>query len=86
MYGIRVTDESSTYLVSARKEVEIFSEVMTPGRYLVEHFPALAHIPSWFPGAKFKRDAEKWRPNINFSQTLLYETVERAMVRQSDSS
>ena len=66
--------------------MEIFSEVMTPGRYLVEHFPALAHIPSWFPGAKFKRDAEKWRPNINFSQTLLYETVERAMVRQSDSS
>ena len=80
VYGMRVSDESNMYLAASRKEVEIFSEVVTPGRYVVELFPALARLPSWFPGAQFKKDAEKWRPNVNFAQTLLYGTVERGMV------
>jgi cytochrome P450 len=29
--------------------------------YLVDLVPFLRHIPDWFPGAQFKRDAKEWR-------------------------
>ena len=80
VYGRRIADDGDAYLAAVRKEIEIFSDVMTPGRYLVELFPWLVYLPSWFPGARFKRDADKWRPSINFAQNLLYDTVQRAMV------
>jgi hypothetical protein len=31
-----------------------FLEAVVPGRYLVNHFPALKSVPSWFPGAGFQ--------------------------------
>ena len=77
---MRITDEANTYLVASRKEGEIFNDVVTPGRYHVELFPWLVYLPSWFPGARFKRDANQWRPSVNFAQNLLYDTVQRAMV------
>ena len=80
VYGRRIADDGDAYLAAVRKEIEIFSDVMTPGRYLVEVFPFLARLPSWFPGVKFKKDAQKWRPNINLGQALLYDAVEHGMV------
>ncbi|RXW19106.1 hypothetical protein EST38_g6748 [Candolleomyces aberdarensis] len=32
-----------------------FSDAVVPGRFLVNVFPSLKHVPSWFPGAGFKR-------------------------------
>ena len=80
VYGRRIADDGDAYLAAVRKEIEIFSDVMTPGRYLVEVFPFLTHLPSCFPGVKFKKDAQKWRPNINLGQALLYDAVERGML------
>ena len=31
-----------------------FLEAAVPGRYLVNNFPVLKYIPSWFPGAGFQ--------------------------------
>jgi len=31
-----------------------------PGLYLVDMFPILKHLPWWFPGAGFKRQAAEW--------------------------
>ena len=36
---------------------DIASDVIMPGRYLVEALPALRYLPAWFPGASFKRKA-----------------------------
>ena len=38
--------------------VDILSDVSIPGKYLVEAFPAMEHLPSWLPGTGFKRLAE----------------------------
>ena len=29
--------------------------------YLVDFLTILKYVPSWFPGAKFERDAKGWR-------------------------
>ena len=38
--------------------VDILADVSIPGKYLVEAFPAMEHLPSWLPGTGFKRLAE----------------------------
>ncbi|KAJ7468777.1 hypothetical protein FB451DRAFT_1401131 [Mycena latifolia] len=37
-----------------------FSEIMCPGAFLIEVLPILKYVPSWFPGANFKRLAKKY--------------------------
>ena len=39
--------------------MERFAEAAIPGRYFVEFMPFLKHVPSWLPGAGFKRVAEE---------------------------
>ncbi|KAM5531521.1 hypothetical protein V8D89_014786, partial [Ganoderma adspersum] len=80
VYGIELT-EGDKFLSIAKKGADIFSNALSPGRYLVELFPVLAHLPSWFPGAKFKRDIARWLPDSNAVPQIPYNTVKRAMVR-----
>ena len=37
------------------------TQVMVPGRFAVDYIPLLEHVPAWFPGAGFKRNAKKWK-------------------------
>ncbi|KAF8967923.1 cytochrome P450 [Flammula alnicola] len=48
--------------------IDLSSEVLgyldkvgTPNRYLVDALPILRHIPEWFPGAQFQREARNCR-------------------------
>ncbi|KAG9048563.1 hypothetical protein FS837_012504 [Tulasnella sp. UAMH 9824] len=47
--------------------------------YLVDLFPLRSFIPSWFPGAKFKRDAQTWGRHAHGLRKMLAEGVERRM-------
>ncbi|EIW55318.1 O-methylsterigmatocystin oxidoreductase [Trametes versicolor FP-101664 SS1] len=64
VYGIVVAERDDPVLARAEKVTARFSNIVTPGKYLVEVLPALRFLPSWLPGAQFKRNAEKWRPEI----------------------
>lgn len=58
-YGIQISSEKDPYIIlSETTNVEI-SKAGVPGTYLVDLFPILKHIPSWLPGAKFKRELNK---------------------------
>ncbi|KAI0646477.1 CyP450 monooxygenase [Trametes meyenii] len=58
VYGLDIAnDAKDRYLVIAQKAMDIFLKYMTPGRYVVESVHSLRHVPSWFPGAGFKRFA-----------------------------
>ncbi|KAJ7833295.1 cytochrome P450 [Mycena leptocephala] len=59
-YGIDVLPSNDPYVTLAHKAVQTFSIGAVPGVYLVDTFPILKHIPRWFPGAGFKRQAEEW--------------------------
>ena len=82
VYGIELS-EGDKFLSIAKKGAEIFSKALSPGRYLVEVFPVLVHLPAWFPGAKFKRDVAKWLPDSNAVPRIAYTTVKHAMVRSA---
>ncbi|KAJ7153311.1 cytochrome P450 [Mycena filopes] len=60
-YGIDVLPANDPYVSLAEENIETLSQAGVPGRYLVDSLPILKHVPSWFPGAGFKRDAVGWR-------------------------
>ncbi|KAJ7823206.1 cytochrome P450 [Mycena olivaceomarginata] len=57
-YGIDVLPSDDLYVTLAHKAGRAFSSGAVSGAYLVDTFPILRHIPRWFPGAGFKRQAE----------------------------
>lgn len=81
VYGMEVEDENNRYLTIVQKGARIFSEVAAPGRFLVELFPFLAHIPAWFPGANFKRNALLWKDDLTTLRDVPYEAAVEGMVR-----
>ncbi|TFK48005.1 cytochrome P450 [Heliocybe sulcata] len=61
MYGIDVVDRDDPYVTIADKAMEAIVEAANPGSFLVDSFPALKYVPSWFPGAEFQRKAIRWK-------------------------
>lgn len=50
------------YFVDLAEELsQMTGEAIQPGRWLVDSFPILRHVPSWFPGAGFKHWAAEKR-------------------------
>ncbi|KAJ8457352.1 hypothetical protein ONZ51_g11586 [Trametes cubensis] len=60
-YGFDVREKDDDYVQMAEKGIAAFSSLLVPGKYLVELFPALRHLPAWFPGCRFKREASDAR-------------------------
>lgn len=50
----------------------------SPGSVLVDFFPALRHIPTWMPGAGFKRHALRTRIKVRNMHDTPYEMVRKA--------
>ncbi|KAJ7495387.1 cytochrome P450 [Mycena latifolia] len=60
-YGIRALPSNDPYITLAQEAVHSEALATVPGRFLVNTFPSLKYIPSWFPGAGFKRQASEWK-------------------------
>lgn len=50
------------YVQLASTVVSSISLSSLPGKFWVEYFPILRHLPSWIPGTYFKKYAEGNRP------------------------
>ncbi|EMD36556.1 hypothetical protein CERSUDRAFT_115591 [Gelatoporia subvermispora B] len=61
VYGHPVKDVDNKYLVIARNSSTAASEGLLPGAFFVDFLPILRYVPTWFPGAVFKRKAAEWR-------------------------
>ncbi|GJE98988.1 cytochrome P450 [Phanerochaete sordida] len=61
VYAMDIKDEDDPSLSLVEDAVDVISKIVIPGAYLVDSFPLLRHIPAWFPGSRFKRDAAKWK-------------------------
>ncbi|KAI0367632.1 O-methylsterigmatocystin oxidoreductase [Pilatotrama ljubarskyi] len=81
VYGISVAEHNDAYIRLAEKAAAIFTEIVVPGRYLVELLPFLQHIPAWFPGAGFKRDAARWFKDVSAVRDVPYDATLTAMQR-----
>ncbi|KAJ7750432.1 cytochrome P450 [Mycena maculata] len=60
-YGLPVNDLDNEYVTIAETAASLVSQAAVPGAFVVDLFPILKHVPSWFPGAGFKRKAKVWR-------------------------
>ncbi|KAI0350830.1 cytochrome P450 [Trametes cingulata] len=81
VYGIEVDDQNDRYVSVAEKGADIYIKITVPGRYLVETFPILRHLPSWFPGAGFKREAEAWKPDVLALRNAPFDHVKREVTK-----
>ncbi|KAJ7644946.1 cytochrome P450 [Roridomyces roridus] len=60
-YGYKINEQGRDPLVDlADKALAEFSEITRPGAFLVDLMPILKYVPSWLPGAGFKRLAVKY--------------------------
>jgi hypothetical protein len=64
-YGWPVKDNDD-YLVSLMaKSFALQAEIIRPGRWLVDVFPILRFVPSWFPGGSFHKKAAEFRREMD---------------------
>ncbi|KAJ7911356.1 cytochrome P450 [Mycena leptocephala] len=60
-YGYKINEQGNDPLVDlADKALAEFSEITRPGAFLVDVMPILKYIPTWFPGAGFKKLAKMY--------------------------
>ncbi|THU98690.1 cytochrome P450 [Dendrothele bispora CBS 962.96] len=59
VYGHKMARKNDYYVHLADLAVRSVAEALD-GSFLVDYVPMLAYIPSWFPGASFKRKAKLW--------------------------
>ena len=84
-YGIEVKDEDDQYVAAVETGVATFNEAFVPGAFLVETFPILKHVPSWFPGAGFKRTAAAWKDVAHNMRNAPFEKTMESWVRLLDA-
>ncbi|KAF5354017.1 hypothetical protein D9756_007058 [Leucocoprinus leucothites] len=60
-YGIKISDDDDDYTITAEKALNSLAEVGNPGSFLVDLFPVMKYIPTWFPGAGWKKKANSWQ-------------------------
>ncbi|EKM77719.1 hypothetical protein AGABI1DRAFT_114997 [Agaricus bisporus var. burnettii JB137-S8] len=63
IYGMKIKP-GDPYVDNAEKAIEGFNIAGVPGTFFVDTFPVMKYIPSWFPGAGWKKQGLNWR-NIN---------------------
>ena len=56
-----MADKDDSYVALANAALGTFSQASVFGAYLVDYLPILKYVPSWMPGASFKRKAREWR-------------------------
>ncbi|KAJ7230253.1 cytochrome P450 [Mycena pura] len=60
-YGIQVSTSDDPYIKMATEAMHGLAVATIPGAFLVDTIPLLKSVPSWVPGAGFKRQAQRWR-------------------------
>ncbi|KAI5988963.1 cytochrome P450 [Pisolithus albus] len=72
-YGYEVVPKDDPFVANVVHLVELFIHAMTAERAtLINAIPLLAHIPSWFPGGGFKKQAAECRA---LARTVLEDPV-----------
>ncbi|KIJ46941.1 hypothetical protein M422DRAFT_164656 [Sphaerobolus stellatus SS14] len=65
LYGYHIQKPDDPFLIAPLKHLEYFSEGTLPGGFLVDTFPQLKYLPTWFPGTGFHKTAQVWREAMN---------------------
>lgn len=80
-YGLEIQQTDDRYLQIAERAVIGLAETFVPGRFLVDSIPLLKYVPSWMPGAGFKRKAKEWKALATEMMDSPFEAAQKAIVR-----
>ena len=80
VYGIKPKTLNDQYFARVERMADVAEEITVPGRFPVEAVPALRHLPSWFPGGRFKKWAREAKHDITDTVDALYNAAKLAMV------
>ena len=80
-YGIVVQESDDPYISIAEEVASAIGEAGIPGAFLVDLFPILKYVPSWFPGAGFQKKAARWREIIHNMANKPFCHVQEQLVR-----
>lgn len=80
-YGIKIQGFDDTYIVNIEESMNGLKIAAIPGSFLVDQIPALKYVPSWFPGAGFKKKAAYWAEVNRKVAELPFNYVAQQMVR-----
>ncbi|KDQ14757.1 hypothetical protein BOTBODRAFT_32517 [Botryobasidium botryosum FD-172 SS1] len=83
IYGIKVDSADDEYITISEAAMAPIVKVVYPGAAYVNIFPVLKYVPSWFPGAQFKRNAKIWRKLAERMVDHPFESVKSAMAARS---
>ena len=79
-YGISVQESEDPYISIAEEAMHGAGEAGIPGAFWVDLFPILKYVPSWVPGAGFKRKAAYWREITNAMAEKPFRHVQEQLV------
>jgi hypothetical protein len=54
-YGVNDPEYNKSLIEKAEVMIKGFSEAALPGQFLVNVFPSLSYVPTWFPGTGWKK-------------------------------
>lgn len=80
-YGIEVQPLNDPYIRTAEAAFASVSQATLPGAFLVDMLPILKYMPSWMPGAGFKRKAKAWKKLADDVLEVPFATMKQAMAR-----
>ena len=83
VYGFTLTKDKDECFHMGETITRIGIEQSTPGRFLVDIFPIIQCLPSWFPGTGFKVKAAAWREQTASYRDKLFELGISALVGDS---
>ncbi|PPQ83215.1 Dimethyltryptamine 4-hydroxylase (PsiH) [Psilocybe cyanescens] len=75
-YGIDLA-EDDPWLEATQLANEGLAIASVPGSFWVDSFPSLKYLPSWLPGAGFKRKARVWKEGADHMVNMPYETMKK---------
>ncbi|KAF8337876.1 cytochrome P450 [Cantharellus anzutake] len=80
LYGIAPTSPEDPFVKMMGSAASTFGEASQPGAFLIDAFPTLKYVPSWFPFAGFKRQAKIWAKIAHDSQELPFKVTKQDVV------
>jgi len=80
MYGYTPESFEDRAVMAAEESLALGANLYLPGTTIANVFPILTRLPSWFPGAAFKRQAERVRELASECQRIPWEFVQKQYV------
>ncbi|EJD54680.1 cytochrome P450 [Auricularia subglabra TFB-10046 SS5] len=72
-YGYAIERDDDPFVSTIDESIKLAGAGSQPGRWLVDSFPSLRFVPSWFPGGKFQKIAKEWGAQLDRMTRAPYE-------------